>query len=312
VSDALDRAIEDSAFSGVVRVTDAGAIAYERACGAGIDVSTQLAVASGSKSFTAVTIAALIADGVLSFVTTARSLLGDVLPLIAADVTVEHLLAHTSGTGDYLNESADNDPEVWSLAVPASALSSTRDYLAVLDGYPTKFAAGTRFEYCNSGYVVLALLAELATNRSFYDLVDAKVLQPAGMASSGYFPSNALPAGAVPGRLENGTSNIASLPRRGSGDGGAFTTLDDVDRFWRALFDDRLVPAAFVAQLIQRRSEQYGLGFWISDRNDAPMMEGCDAGVSFRAMYDTKSKSGYTVIGNTMRGAWPLVRALEA
>jgi CubicO group peptidase (beta-lactamase class C family) len=314
VNNALDHAIEESAFSGVVRVIDSGAVAYERACGPGIRLSTQLAIASGSKSFTAITIAALIGDGVLSFDTTARSLLGDDLPLIASDVTIEHLLAHTSGIGDYLDEEAETegDREVWPLAVPASALTGTRDYLAVLDGYPTKFAAGTRFAYCNSGYVVLAMLAELATNLNFYDLVDAKVLQPAGMSSSGYFRSDALPPGAVLGHLANGRSNRDNVPRRGSGDGGGFTTLDDADRFWRALFEDRLVPEAMVTRLTRRTSEQYGLGFWISAQNDAPMLEGCDAGVSFRSMHDPKRNSGYTVMGNTMRGAWPLVRVLDA
>jgi CubicO group peptidase (beta-lactamase class C family) len=312
VSEALDRAIEEAGFSGVVRVTTSGAAVYQRACGRGIELSTQLAIASGSKSFTAVTVAALIDDGVLSFDTTARSLLGDALPLIAPDVTVEHLLGHTSGIGDYLDEEADADFEVWSLALPASALGNTRDYLAVLDGHPAKFAAGARFEYCNSGYVVLALLAELATNLSFYDLVDARVFHPAGMACSGYFLSDALPAGAVMGQLANGASNRDHVPRRGSGDGGAFTTLDDIDRFWRALFESQLVPEALVAQLTRRKSEQYGLGFWISAGNDAPMLEGCDAGVSFRARYDPNSNTGYTVIGNTMRGAWPLVRVLDA
>jgi CubicO group peptidase (beta-lactamase class C family) len=312
VNDALDRVIEETAFSGVVRVSDSGVITYERACGPGIDLSTQLAIASGTKGFTAVTIAALIGDGVLAFETRARSLLGDDLPLIAPDVTVEHLLAHTSGIGDYLDEDAEVDFEVWSLTVPPSALLETHDYHTVLDGYPTKFAAGSRFAYCNSGYVVLALLAERATDLSFYDLVEAKVWQPAGMTASGFFRSDVLPAGAVMGRLAHGGSNRDNVPRRGSGDGGAFTTLDDVDRFWRALFEFRLVPEAVVARMIDRRSERYGLGFWISAKDDAPALEGCDAGVSFRSLRDPKTDSSYTVIGNTTRGAWPLVRALDA
>jgi CubicO group peptidase (beta-lactamase class C family) len=312
VSESLDRAIEESAFSGVARVTDSGCVTYERACGAHMEVSTELAIASGTKGFTAITIAALIADGVLSFETPARSLLNDLLPLIASDVTIEHLLDHTSGIGDYLDEGDDVDFEAWSLPVPASALSDTGDYLRVLDGHPTKFAAGARFYYCNSGYVVLALLAEYATGVSFYELVDTKVFQPAGMAASGFFCSDALPATALPGYLANGASNAENVPRRGSGDGGAFTTLDDMTRFWRALFEYRLVPEELVARLVARKTEQYGLGFWISANNDAPVLEGCDAGVSFRSMHEPDTNSGYVVIANTTRGAWPLVRVLDA
>ena len=51
----------------------------------------------------------LIEDGTLELSTTARSLLGGDLPLIRDDVTVEHLLAHRSGIGDYLDEEVGHD-----------------------------------------------------------------------------------------------------------------------------------------------------------------------------------------------------------
>ena len=111
--DSVDRIAADTGFSGAVRVERDGSVELEaaygladRAFGVPNTPATRFAVASVTKGFTACTVISLVADGVLSLRTTARSLLGDDLPLIADDVTVEHLLAHRSGIGDYFDEEA--------------------------------------------------------------------------------------------------------------------------------------------------------------------------------------------------------------
>jgi CubicO group peptidase (beta-lactamase class C family) len=70
------------------------------------------------------------------------------------------------------------------LPVPVHKLATTEAYLPVLDGHSAKFPAGQRFAYCNSGYVVLALLAEPVAGRPFDELVDQRVCAPAGMADT--------------------------------------------------------------------------------------------------------------------------------
>ena len=101
----------DGGFSGAVRVDRAGttelAVAFgdaDRAHGIANTVDTRFGVASGTKGLTALTIVSLIEDGILSFDTRAREVLGSDLPLIDDRVTIEHLLGHTSGIGDYLDE----------------------------------------------------------------------------------------------------------------------------------------------------------------------------------------------------------------
>ena len=126
-------------------------------------VATQFATASATKSLTALVVMALVERGILELGTTARSLLGDDLPMIADDVTVEHLLAHRSGIGDYLDEDTHDDIADYVLPVPVHALATAEAFLPVLDGFPTVFRAGERFAYNNAGYVVLALLAERAS-----------------------------------------------------------------------------------------------------------------------------------------------------
>ncbi len=87
---------------------------------------TVFATASGTKGLTALAVMSLVEHGTLELGTTARSLLGDDLPLIADDVTIEHLLAHRSGIGDYLDEDADDDIRDYVLRGPGARARDDR------------------------------------------------------------------------------------------------------------------------------------------------------------------------------------------
>ena len=147
-------------------------------------------------------------------------------------MTVEHLLAHRSGIGDYLDEDGDADVTDYVLPVPVHALATTEQFLAVLDGYPTKFAAGTQFSYCNGGYVVLALIAERVSGVPYPDLVREQVCEPAGMRDTEFLRSDELPARAALGYLDNehARTNVFHLPVRATGDGGVYSTVADLQR----------------------------------------------------------------------------------
>ena len=162
-------------------------------------------------------------------------MLGGDLPLIGDDVTIEHLLSHRSGIGDYLDEDAEPEITDYVMPVPVHELATTEQYLAVLDGHPTKFAADERFAYCNSGYVVLALIAERTSGVPFHELVRQRVCEPAGMHDTEFLRSDELPGRAALGYLPiDGVSrtNVFHLPVRGSGDGGIYSTAADISSFW--------------------------------------------------------------------------------
>ncbi len=112
----LDEIAAATRFSGVVRVDTDNTVRLvkafglaHRGYGVANTVDTQFGIASGGKGLTALAVVSLIEDGVLLLSTTARSVLGDDLPLIGPDVTVEHLLTHRSGIGDYIDEDAGGD-----------------------------------------------------------------------------------------------------------------------------------------------------------------------------------------------------------
>src|SRR5213083_974593 len=163
LEDAVDSIAVAEEFSGAVRVDRGDKIVLAKAYGfahRGYEipntVDMQFAIASGTKGLTALAVVSLIEDGSLALSTTARSVLGRDLPLIGDGVTIEHLLSHRSGIGDYLDEDADHDLTDYLMPVPAHELATTEQYLAVLDGHPAKFAPDDRFAYCNGVYVVLA------------------------------------------------------------------------------------------------------------------------------------------------------------
>jgi CubicO group peptidase (beta-lactamase class C family) len=322
----LDALASETAFSGVVRVDRAGEIELAQAYGLAHrafeipnEVDTRFGIASGAKAFTALVVVSLIEQGVLQLSTTARSVLGSDLPLIDDGVTVEHLLAHRSGIGDYLDEEAVEVSD-YVMPVPVHQLTVTEDYLAVLDGHPSAFAPGERFAYCNGGFVVLALIAERASGIPFYELVEQRVCRPAGMTDTEFLRSDDLPARAAMGYVESDgawRTNVLHLPVRGSGDGGIYSTAADISSFWQALFAGRIVSEEWVAEMVRPRSDapahskRYGLGLWLHASRDAVILEGCDAGVSFRSLHDPGAQLTQTVISNTADGAWPIARYLE-
>jgi CubicO group peptidase (beta-lactamase class C family) len=325
LEEAVDEAATRSGFSGVVRVDRAGSpelcTAYglaDRAHELANTPDTQFAVASGAKTLTALTVMRLVERGTLELATTARSVLGDDLPQIAADVTVEQLLAHRSGIGDYLDEHSSDICD-YVMPVPVHQLATTEQYVPVLDGRRTAFPAGERFAYNNAGYVVLALLAERATGVGFHDLVQTLVCEPASMVDTAYLRSDELHGRAASGYLARDglRTNVLHLPVRGSGDGGIYSTAADLSAFWRALAAGRIVSPETLAEMVRPRSDwpeesrRYGLGFHLHATSDAVWLEGYDAGVSFTSLRRPQTETTFTVLSNWTDGAWPLVRVLS-
>ncbi len=327
LKDEVDRIARETGFSGAVRVDRGDELELAKAYGLahrGLEIAntvdTQFAVASAVKGMTALAVVSLIVDGVLALETTARSVLGSDLPLISDAVTVEHLLSHRSGIGDYLDEDAEHDIGDYLMPVPVHELATTEQYLVVLDGHPAKFEPGTAFSYCNGAFVVLALIAERASGVPFHDLVLERVCKPAAMSDTAFLRADDLPGRAALGYVAvDGVerSNVYHLPVRGSGDGGIYTTVGDVRLLWAAFFAGRIVPEDWVGEMVRPRSvvsdeKRYGLGFWLAGSGEAVRLEGYDAGVFFRSWHHPTSSLTYTVVSNRSAGAWPLARALRA
>lgn len=320
----LDDAAAEADFSGVAsrHTADQEVLVRcygfaDRARGLAPTPDTRFGVASGAKGFTALAVLRLVELGVLTLTEPVRRWLGDDLPLVDDAVTLEHLLTHTSGIGDYLDEDGDGEITDHVLRVPLHTLAETEGFVPVLDGHPQVFAPGERFAYCNGGFVLAALVAERASGRGFHELVEEEVCARAGLLATGFPRSDEPAADIALGYLDDGPrTNVLHLPVRGNGDGGLVTTAADLHLFWRALIAGSIVSAEHVEAMTRPRNDapdeglRYGMGLWLAGEGPELILEGYDAGVSFRSTHDPRTATTTSVLGNTSEGAWPVIGAL--
>jgi CubicO group peptidase (beta-lactamase class C family) len=328
----LDASLEEHAFSGVISIRRQGTLLYERAAGyadrsnkIANTLATRFGIASGTKFFTALAIGKLIDALKLSFDTKLRDCIALNFPSYAPEITIRHLLTHTSGIPDYYDEEKISDFDTFSVSIPWYALKGPRDYLAVLPDEPMKFAPGERFAYSNSGYILLGVVIEELTGQKYQDFVEQAIFKAIGMNQSGYFALNKLPEQTALGYVEEAKgwrTNVYNLPIVGASDGGAFTTVQDIATLWKAFWGYEILPKALVDIYVQpyvkagTEAERmyYGHGIWIHEnesRNREEFITGCDAGVSFNSSVNRVNGLQITVISNTTDGAWPVLRDID-
>ena len=332
IEDAMVIQAEDSGFSGVVWIQQSDAVLCARAFAYANQaeqisntIDTRFQMASGSKTFTAVTVCQLVERGCFDFDT----LLGDCLdiefPHFAPKVTVHHLLTHTSGIPDYFDEEWMDDFEALWLKRPCYSMQGPEDFLPMFQSGPMKLSPGKRFSYSNAGFIVLGLLIEKWSGMSFADYVCRNVLERAGMANSGYFAADRLPGRTALSYIveeDSWRTNIYAVPIVGQPDGGAYTTAPDMARFWDALAEGRLLEPTLVERMLTARALVknkdnnvcYGYGVWIRKQGDT--LErfyalGCDPGVTFISAVFPEKDLLATVIGNSDDAGWAMWRTLE-
>jgi CubicO group peptidase (beta-lactamase class C family) len=316
--------VEQTAFSGAVVVSHRG----ERRVGlaAGLahralqlpnTLDTRFAIASATKGLTALAVASVIESGQLSLDTPLRSLVPDRLHLVDEQVTIEHLLAHTSGVGDYIDESSVSHIDDYLFELSPHVLDTPAAYLRLVETCPQRSTPGAQFAYNNSGYVILSIALEAATGESFYDLIRDRVLMPAGMHDTEFLRSDHLPPATALGYLGSGRTNVFHLPVRGAGDGGVYSTVADLERLWSALLAGRIVSLPMVEAMLTVRHQlpggraAYGWGFWLHPSGQIAELHGYDAGVACRTIYDRTSGWSYVVVSNDSTGAGPIAAHLD-
>jgi CubicO group peptidase (beta-lactamase class C family) len=205
--------------------------------GTPVTPATNFRLASVTKQFTAAAILLLAEDGRLGLDDPARKWL-PTLPAAADAVTIRQLLTHTSGLIDY--------EEV----IPASMTAQLHDadVLALLENQDrTYFPPGTAYRYSNSGYALLALVVERASGRSFAEFLRRRIFQPLGMAGTVAqqegISTAAHRAIGYSGANKSWVRTDQSQTSAVLGDGGIYSSIDDLAKWDAALYDDRLLSA---------------------------------------------------------------------
>jgi CubicO group peptidase (beta-lactamase class C family) len=321
----IARRSEETGFSGAVGIYRGGTPVLEFASGLADrsnaipnTPATRFGIASATKGITALAILRLIYAGLTSFTATVHEILHDRPGWIDSRATLEDLLAHRSGVYDYYDEEIIEDFDNFTVSIPWFQLEKPADYLPLFAGQKPKFTPGERFSYSNGGYVLLAYIAELVSGRPFPDLVRDEVLAGASASRSGFFRFDSLPEGCASGYIDDGVggwrTNIYQLPVIGSGDGGMFATVSDIDAVWRGFFEDRIVGRSVRDRALRTVSRvnaafDYGLGFYLDRRfsRDGEQIRACalvgsDAGVGFESVFLPESGLSATMVSNTTDG----------
>ena len=320
-------------FSGVVLITQGQNRLYERAFGLasrswGIanTLDIRFDTASITKLFTAVAILQLIDQGHLSFATSAVKFLELTDTTISPEVTIFHLLTHTSGIGDDVEEEdGENYEDLW-VTKPNYSVIETVDFLPQFIYKPPNFPPGQGCRYCNCSFILLGLMIEKATGLIYRDYVRQHIFVPAGMADSGFFHMDQVHSnvaeGCDPIRDDAGNvtgwkKNIYSYPPIGSPDGGAYVTAVDLGRFLRTIQAGRLLSPAsteiFLTPQVHYRDKddwtmQYGCGLWFFVANDGQVVcyqkEGINAGTSGLIRHFPGQDMSVVLLSNMMNGVW--------
>jgi len=323
---------EAELFSGVFSVAGEKGVLFERSQGyrnrseeLPNKRDTAFGIASGTKLFTSLAIGKLLDAGKLSLHDRIWDRLPHDLGRIDRRVTVYHLLTHTSGIGDYLDEEApDSREQEMALCrkYPVYLWETLEYYLPMITPLPPKFEPGTRYGYSNAGYVLLGLLVEAVTGKPYQTFVTGEMIQPLGMKHTGFYRMDALPGNTALGYMEDEhtgevRTNIFSLPVLGGSDGGLYTCAEDLDRLWRKLFAGEVLSPegmdTFLArQVALGKEDNYGLGVYHCDHggDTAYYAVGGDFGVDFFTAYFPRHRITASALGNTEVNTAPLLEGL--
>jgi CubicO group peptidase (beta-lactamase class C family) len=196
---------------------------------------TNYRLASVTKQFTAAAILLLAEEGRLELDDGVRKWLPE-LPDVADDVTIRRLLTHTSGLIDYED------------VIPASMTAQLRDadVLEILKSqHRTYFAPGTGYRYSNSGYALLALIVERASGASFQSFLRRRIFEPLGMHGTvAHVEGESTVAHRAYGYSEQDGAWVRTDQSQTSavlGDGGVYSSIDDLAKWDAALYDGRLL-----------------------------------------------------------------------
>ena len=269
---------------------------------------TKFATASAGKVFVAVGVLQLIEKGVLHFKDKIGEILDIDLRLIDGEITVEQLLTHTSGIPDYFDEAVMNEyEELWE-DFPNYKIRSNKDLLPLFINKPMMYPPGSKFQYNNTGFVVLAMIIEKLTGLEFDQYLKENIFDPCKMERTGYYELDRLPAKCAINYIydEKGNdyrTNIFSVDAKGTGAGGAFTTIGDVKTFWEHLLAFKLLSPKMTANMLSNHSgsaQCYGYGIWLKKTENAfnPYFQGYDPGVSFISRYDNDKKLLVVLVSN--------------
>jgi CubicO group peptidase (beta-lactamase class C family) len=290
-------------FSGVVLVARGREVLFQEAYGAQsiqpehrTTIRTRFCIGSMGKMFTAVAVLQLVQQGRLKLTDTLATLLpAHPDTALARQVTVEQLLTHSGGTGDFFGTEYEKR---------RAELNTPSDYIRIFGAREPIFPPGSRWGYSNFGFMLLGAIVEQVTGTPWEACLNERVFRVAGMISTSASASPSDTASPCTGARATG---LRTLPYyAGSPAGGGYSTSDDLHRFGVALTEGRLLDAAHLALLTQPRipagTASWSLGLRVATRNGATWFGHGGAAPGVNADFAIYAGTGYRTVVLSNRG----------
>jgi CubicO group peptidase (beta-lactamase class C family) len=270
--------------------------------GAPVSSATNFRLASVTKQFTAVAVLKLVEADKLTLASTLSDLF-ESFPSYGQKVQVRHLLSHTSGLLDYEDLMSD------STSIPIR----DRGVLSLMRSQDsTYFEPGTAYRYSNSAYAVLAIIVEELSGKSFAGFLKDELFQVAGMLHTVAFEDgiSVVPDRAFGHSFEDGrwVRTDQSMTSSVLGDGGIYSSLDDLERWYRSLDAGEVLSPELGRQATTKQpgtehgdGAGYGFGWFIDARGGHISNRHSGSTIGFRNDVERFPDLGLTVVVLTNR-----------
>lgn len=283
-----DLKIED--IGAAVNAIYEGQIIYEKCIGNanheyGIPVSrtTVFPISSVTKQFTAMIIMMLQEEGLLDYEEKVSKYIYD-FPKYAVELNIRNLLHHVTGLLDPYSYYEDNNLNSYNI-------DNKIIYKLLKEQKSLNFEIGGKFDYCNSNYVLLAMIAERICNKPFRQLLKEKIFSPLGMKNSDLYDSRYVIANRAYGyKRENDRFYSVDNQWLSYGDGGIISTIEDMALWDQALYRDKLVSKrnmelAFTSGKTNDGKEtNYGFGWVIKKKKGHKIIRHAGGDTGFGSM----------------------------
>jgi CubicO group peptidase (beta-lactamase class C family) len=223
--------------------------------------TTKFRLGSLTKQFTAASILLLEERGKLKIDDPIKKYMPDA-PAAWDKITFFHLLTHISGIPSFTGF-PDYRKREWETMTPQQLVDWFRDK-------PLEFEPGTKWNYSNSGYVLLGYLIEKISGQSYADFVQQNIFTPLGMKDSGYDSNAAVIERRAAGysRGKNGPENAGfvnmTIPLSA---GGLYSTTEDLLRWEQGLLGGKLLSSASLAKMTTPFKQDYAFGLGVTTEN---------------------------------------------
>ena len=274
-----------------------------------LSLDSQFRLASVSKQFTGVAIMKLKEAGSLDYNQRVNTILTD-FPY--DNITIKHLLHHTSGIADYIK--IVNKNFIPQESARRYILGNNEILEIFYDTNPKlNFQPGEKFEYSNTGYLVLASIVEKVSNQHFRDFLEDNIFEPIGMSNTTLYNYQEGDDSNMPNRVfgykkrkKEYMLNDYHLVNDVRGDGGIYSTLNDLYKWNMALINYELLPKEYLVEawssgtLNNGKKTNYGFGWILEDKSKPKAVSHAGGWVGFVTyLYnEIETKSGYIILTN--------------